>query len=76
MGTCSNYTLLCSNKVWLEGAAVEQLQRTASLPNMEYAVGMPDLHPGKGHPVGAAFISRKQFYPYVIGNDIGCGMAL
>ena len=38
--------------------------------------GMPDLHPGRGYPVGAAFFSVGRFYPALIGNDIGCGMAL
>ena len=37
--------------------------------------GMPDLHAGRGYPVGAAFFSDRHFYPALIGNDIGCGMA-
>jgi release factor H-coupled RctB family protein len=37
---------------------------------------MPDLHPGKGYPVGAAIISEGFIYPHLIGADIGCGMAL
>ena len=41
---------------------------------MEKVVGMPDLHPGKGGPVGAAFLSKSKIYPFLIGNDIGCGM--
>ena len=68
--------VIASDKTWLESEALEQLERTARLPGMSYAAGMPDLHPGKGHPVGAAFISRGIFYPYLIGGDIGCGMAL
>jgi release factor H-coupled RctB family protein len=40
------------------------------------AVGMPDLHPGKGSPVGAAFLSEGVVYPALVGNDIGCGMGL
>ncbi len=43
---------------------------------MVKVVGMPDLHPGKGHPIGAAFISKKYLYPYLVSNDIGCGMGL
>jgi release factor H-coupled RctB family protein len=74
MGTCSDFSLLCSDQVWLEGAAVEQFNQTASLSHIETAVGMPDIHPGKGHPVGAAFISKNVFYPYIVGGDIGCGM--
>ena len=40
------------------------------------AAGFPDLHPGKGGAVGAAFASQGFIYPYLIGGDIGCGMAL
>jgi release factor H-coupled RctB family protein len=43
---------------------------------MVRAVGMPDLHPGKGSPIGAAFATENRFYPHLVGNDIGCGMAL
>jgi release factor H-coupled RctB family protein len=34
------------------------------------------LHPGKGTPVGAAFVTEGVIYPHLIGGDIGCGMAL
>ncbi|MFX8293439.1 RtcB family protein, partial [Acinetobacter baumannii] len=37
---------------------------------------MPDLHPGRGYPVGAAFFSVGRLYPALIGGDIGCGMTL
>jgi len=40
------------------------------------AVGFPDLHAGKGTPVGAAFVTEGVIYPHLIGGDIGCGMAL
>jgi len=39
-------------------------------------VGLPDLHPGKNGPVGAVFAASGMFYPHLIGNDVGCGMAL
>ena len=58
------------------GRAVRQLETTAKLPQMLRVAGMPDLHPGRGYPVGAAFFSVGRFYPALIGNDIGCGMAL
>lgn len=67
--------VIASSRNWMESSAIEQLERTAALPGMMQAVGMPDLHPGKGSPVGAAFISRGIVYPYLIGGDIGCGMA-
>jgi release factor H-coupled RctB family protein len=71
-----NIRLIASAKDWIEGAATDQLKRTAGLPGMRLAVGFPDLHPGKGHPVGAAFVTSGIIYPYLIGNDIGCGMGL
>ncbi len=68
--------LLASRRNWIEGEAVSQLKKTADLPGMRLAVGLPDLHPGRGHPVGAAFITEGVFYPQLIGNDVGCGMGL
>lgn len=68
--------IIAGPRTWIEGEAVRQLERTAQLPGMQLAVGLPDLHPGKGHPVGAAFLTEGAFYPLLVGNDIGCGMAL
>ena len=68
-------SLVTSDKSWIEGLALQQLEKTATLPGIEQAVGFPDLHPGKGYPIGAAFVSRDVFYPALAGNDIGCGMA-
>lgn len=65
-----------SSASWIEGDAIRQLETTAKRDGMIAAVGMPDLHPGKGHPIGAAFVSRAKVYPDLVGNDIGCGMAL
>lgn len=69
-------SLIASAKTWIEGNAIQQLHTTARLPGMQQVLGLPDLHPGRGYPVGAAFFSTQQFYPALIGNDIGCGMAL
>jgi len=68
--------IIASAQSWMEGAAVEQLKTMAHLPGMRLAVGLPDLHPGKGHPIGAAFVAEAQIYPHLVGNDIGCGMGL
>lgn len=68
--------LVISEKNWLETSAVDQLKRTAELPGMCCGVGMPDLHPGKGQPIGAVFITQGQIYPHLVGSDIGCGMGL
>jgi release factor H-coupled RctB family protein len=68
--------LFASSQSWIEGEAVRQLHATAKLDGVRYAVGFPDLHPGKGSPVGAAFVTEGVIYPHLIGGDIGCGMAL
>ncbi len=68
--------LIASDSTWIEGKAIQQLQTTAELDGMRRVVGLPDLHPGRGYPVGAAFFSVGRFYPALVGNDIGCGMAL
>lgn len=68
--------LFASPQSWIEGEAVRQLYATAKLDGVRLAVGFPDLHPGKGSPVGAAFVTEGVIYPHLIGGDIGCGMAL
>ncbi len=71
-----NVRVVASASTWIEGDALRQLDEAARLPGMVEAVGMPDLHPGKGSPVGAAFLSRGVVRPSLVGSDIGCGMAL
>lgn len=73
MGT--SHFIVSTTDTWIEGNAVQQLAATARLPHMHSVAGMPDLHAGRGYPVGAAFFSQNHFYPALIGNDIGCGMA-
>lgn len=68
--------IFASEANWMEGKSIEQLNQTALLPGMIKAVGMPDLHPGKGTPIGAAFATGGVIYPHLIGNDVGCGMGL
>lgn len=68
--------VIASPQSWVEGEALRQLEAVARLPGMRAAVGLPDLHPGKGAPVGAAFATEGLFYPFLVGNDIGCGMGL
>src|SRR5512138_1528446 len=74
--TETNVRLFASAKSWIEGEALRQLYATSKLEGMRLAVGFPDLHPGKGSAVGAAFVTEGLIYPYLIGGDIGCGMAL
>jgi release factor H-coupled RctB family protein len=66
--------IIASEKNRIEGEAVQQLEQVAQLPGMHTVIGLPDLYPGKGGPIGGAFFSQGILYPYLIGNDIGCGM--
>lgn len=68
--------VIASAKSWIVGEALTQLERVAQLPGVMLAVGMPDIHPGRGVPIGAAVATRGILYPHLAGNDIGCGMAL
>jgi release factor H-coupled RctB family protein len=68
--------LIATAETWIESKAIQQLEKTAELEGIIRAVGMPDLHPGRGYPVGAVFLSKQRIYPALVGNDIGCGMAL
>jgi release factor H-coupled RctB family protein len=74
--TKSNVRLFASSNSWIEGEALRQLYAAAVFDGMRLAVGFPDLHPGKGSPVGAAFVTEGLIYPYLIGGDVGCGMTL
>ncbi len=81
MGNCirilaEGVSLIASDRTWIEGNAIQQLKTTATLEGMRRVVGMPDLHPGRGSPIGAAFFSVGRFHPVLVGNDIGCGMGL
>jgi release factor H-coupled RctB family protein len=68
--------LFASARTWIESEALRQLYAAAKLEGVRLAVGFPDLHSGKGGPVGAAFVTDELIYPHIIGGDIGCGMAL
>ena len=71
-----NVSLIASKTTWVEGLAIDQLIKTSELPGMHRVAGMPDLHPGRGYPIGAAFFTLNKIYPALVGNDIGCGMSL
>jgi release factor H-coupled RctB family protein len=67
--------IVCTDKSWIESNSIDQLKQVAGFRGMVRAVGLPDLHTGKT-PVGAAFVTEGIIYPHIVGNDIGCGMAL
>jgi len=71
-----NVSLIASKDTWIEGLAIDQLVKTSELTGMHRVAGMPDLHPGRGYPIGAAFFTTNKIYPALVGNDIGCGMSL
>jgi release factor H-coupled RctB family protein len=71
-----NVSLIASAQTWIEGLAIQQLIKTSELVGMQRVAGMPDLHPGRGYPIGAAFFTTNKIYPALVGNDIGCGMSL
>lgn len=71
-----NVSLIASTDTWIEGLAIQQLIKTSELSGMHSVAGMPDLHPGRGYPIGAAFFTTNKVYPALVGNDIGCGMSL
>lgn len=67
--------VFASSSSWIESDAVDQCRQVAALDGMIHVAGMPDLHPGKGAPIGAAMVSSR-LYPHLVGSDIGCGIAV
>jgi release factor H-coupled RctB family protein len=76
MKTYGNTGIICSENSWIEGDAVRQLRQVSELDGIVESVGLPDIHPGKYGPVGAAFLSRGIIYPTLIGGDAGCGIGV
>jgi release factor H-coupled RctB family protein len=68
-------TVFASERSWIESDAVDQCHQVAALDGMRHVAAMPDLHPGKGAPIGAA-MSSTVLYPLLVGSDIGCGIAV
>lgn len=72
----NRWHVIANAQTWMEGEALAQLRNSSHLPGMLQVVGLPDLHPGKNAPIGAVYLNADQIYPHLVGNDIGCGMAL
>ncbi len=68
--------LYASDKSWIDGNAITQLKGVSEMEGVEQVAGFPDLHPGKGGPVGCAILTKDVIYPSFIGNDAGCGIGL
>jgi release factor H-coupled RctB family protein len=73
--TRATVTIFAEPGSWIETDAVTQCHQVAALDGMIHVAGMPDLHPGKGAPIGAAMLSSV-LYPFLVGSDIGCGIAV
>ncbi|MFT3765778.1 MAG: RtcB family protein [Minicystis sp.] len=66
--------LVARDDVWMESEGIQQLARVAALPGCVRAAGMPDLHAGRGIPVGAVFAFADRVRPALVGGDAGCGV--
>ncbi|MCB9741406.1 MAG: RtcB family protein [Alphaproteobacteria bacterium] len=71
-----NTHLMSGPGVRMEADALDQLQRVAGFEGCVRAVGLPDLHPGPGIPIGASFAFRDSVWPGLVGGDAGCGARL
>ncbi|MFH0906116.1 MAG: RtcB family protein, partial [archaeon] len=60
--------------------AIKQLEDISNLPNVyKQIIGLPDLHPGYGVPIGSAFASPLEggiISSEAVGYDINCGIRL
>lgn len=70
---CAPHRRFFTEGLWIEGEAEAQWERSAQLEGVIGAFAMPDLHPGKGIPIGSALATEGLFYPHLAGNDLGCG---
>jgi release factor H-coupled RctB family protein len=66
-------TLITGPGVWMESEATRQLAAVAQLEGCIHAAGMPELHPGRGFPIGAVVATRDVVHPHLVGGDAGCG---
>lgn len=73
--TVATVAVFAAPTSWIESSALEQCHQVAALDGMIHVAAMPDLHPGKGAPIGAAMTSTV-LYPFLVGSDIGCGIAV
>jgi release factor H-coupled RctB family protein len=71
----ASVSVFASPTSWIESDALAQCHQVAALDGMIHVAAMPDLHPGKGAPIGAAMASTV-LYPFLVGSDIGCGIAV
>lgn len=65
-------------KLWtdeIEESALEQVNNLTKLPFLFHHLAvMPDVHTGKGMPIGGVLPCTDAVIPNAVGVDIGCGM--
>jgi len=66
--------LVRSPDLWIEGTGLDQLRAVAGLDGVVEVIGLPDLQPGRGYPIGSVALTRNRLIPVLIDKDIGCGM--
>lgn len=65
-------------KIWtdnVEDSAMQQIENLTTLPFLYHHLAiMPDVHTGKGMPIGGVLALDGAVIPNAVGVDIGCGM--
>lgn len=65
-------------KIWtdnVEETAMQQIENLTTLPFLYHHLAiMPDVHAGKGMPIGGVLACEDAVIPNAVGVDIGCGM--
>ena len=65
-------------KIWAKGVdphAMKEIVNLSTLPFVFHHLAfMPDVHGGKGMPIGGVLATRGVVVPNAVGVDIGCGM--
>ena len=65
-------------KIWTRGVdphAMKEIVNLSTLPFIFHHLAfMPDVHGGKGMPIGGVLATRGVVIPNAVGVDIGCGM--
>ena len=65
-------------KIWaryVDPYAMKEIVNLSSLPFISHHLAfMPDVHGGKGMPIGGVLATKGVVIPNAVGVDIGCGM--
>ena len=63
-------------KIWtdnVEASAMQQIENLTTLPFLFHHLAiMPDVHAGKGMPIGGVLACKDAVVPNAVGVDIGC----